>query len=70
MQKAKEIYSKEKAVEYYLKNKEAIKQRIGTKTCQKKKETRLKSTKEKDISNWFGLKKKHYKMNALCFNSV
>ena len=26
-------------------------QRIGTKTCQKKKKTRLKSTKEKDISN-------------------
>ena len=52
LQKAKERYSKEKAVEYYLQNKEAIQksQRIDTKTCQKKK-TRLKNNKEKDISN-------------------
>ena len=28
---------------------------------QKKKKTRLKSTKEKDISNWFSTKQKHYK---------
>ena len=35
LQKAKENYSKEKAAEYYLKNKEAIKksQRIDIKTC-------------------------------------
>ena len=53
LQKAKERYSKEKAAEYYLQNKEVIKkgQRIDTKTCQKKKKTRLKSTKEKGISN-------------------
>ena len=53
LQNAKERYSKEKAAEYYLQNKEAIKksQRIDTKTCQKKKKARLKSTKEKDISN-------------------
>ena len=53
LQKAKEEYSKEKAAEYYSQNKEAIKksQRINTKTCQKKKKTRLKSIKEKDISN-------------------
>ena len=53
LQKAKEKYSKEKAAEYYAQNKEAIKksQKIDTKTCQKKKKTRLKSTKEKDISN-------------------
>ena len=53
LQKAKDSYSKEKAAEYYLKNKEAIKksQRIDTKTCQKKKKIRLKSIKEKDISN-------------------
>ena len=53
LQKAKERYSKEKAAEYYLQNKEAIKksQRIDTKTCQKKKKARLKSIKEKDISN-------------------
>ena len=40
LQKAKERYSKEKAAEYYSQNKEAIKEK-----------TRLKSTKEKDISN-------------------
>ena len=53
LQKAKERYFKEKAAEYYLQNKEAIKksQKIDTKTCQKKKKTRLRSTKEKDISN-------------------
>ena len=53
LQKAKERCYKEKAAEYYLDNKQAIKksQEIDTKTCQKKKKTRLKSTKEKDISN-------------------
>ena len=52
LQKAKDRYSKEKAPEYYLKNKEAIKksQRMNIKTCQKKKTTRLKSIKENDIS--------------------
>ena len=51
LQKAKEKYSKEKAAEYYLKNKEAIKKKL-------KKKTRLKSTKEKGIKNWFNIKKK------------
>ena len=53
MQKVKERYYKEKAAEYYLENKQAIKkgQEIDTKTYQKKKKARLKSTKEKDISN-------------------
>ena len=51
LQKAKEKYSKEKAAEYYLKNKEAIKEKL-------KKKTRLKSTKEKGIKNWFNIKKK------------
>ena len=71
LQKANEKYSKEKVVEYYLENKEAIKksQGINTKTCQKKK-TRLKSIQEKDISNWFSTKKKHYRINEFCFYSV
>ena len=53
LQKAKERYSKEKAAEYYLQNKEEIKesQRSDTKSCRKKKKTRLKSTKEKGIKN-------------------
>ena len=38
LQKAKENYSKEKAAEYYLKSKEAIKEKSRErKTCQKKK---------------------------------
>ena len=51
-EKAKEIYSKNKAAEYYLQNKESIKKtsKIKTKTCHIQKITRLKSTKEKDIS--------------------
>ena len=53
LQKAKDKYFNEKAAEYYLRNKEAIKKVKESikKTCQKKKKTRLKSIKEKDISN-------------------
>ena len=60
MQKAKERYSKEKAAEYDAQNKESIKksQESIIKTCHKKKKTRLKSTKEKDINNWLSIKKK------------
>ena len=59
-QKAKEKYSKEKAAECYAQNKEAIKEKSESliKTCHKKKKTRLKSTKEKNIKNWFSIKKK------------
>ena len=68
LQKAKEGCSKEKAAEYYLKIKEAIKEksREQWKTCYKKKKTRLKSTK-KSIKNWFSIKKKCYKINNFCF---
>ena len=45
-------------------------QKIDTKTCQKKKKTRLKSAEEKSISNWFSTKKKHYKINEFCVYSV
>ena len=53
LQKAKEKYSREKAAEYYAQNKKAIKksQESIIKTCHKKKKTRLKSTKEKNIKN-------------------
>ena len=53
LQKAKERYSKEKAAEYYMQNKEVIKegQKIVIKTCQKKKKTKLKSIKRRDIKN-------------------
>ena len=68
LQKAKERYSKEKSAEYYLQNKEAIKEKPKNryKNRQKKKKTRLKSIKEKDISNWFSTKMKRYKINEFC----
>ena len=60
LQKAKKRHSKEKAAEYYAQNKKAIKksQESIIKTCHKKKKTRLRSTKEKGINNWFSIKKK------------
>ena len=63
LQIAKERHSKEKAAEYYLEYKEAIKkiQKFNTKTCRKKKKTRLRSTKEKSIKKCFSIKKKCYK---------
>ena len=56
------------AADYYLQNKEAIKQKlkIDTKTYHKKKKTRLKSSKEKSIKNWFSTNKKRYKINNFC----
>ena len=53
LQKAKERYSKEKAAEYYLQNKEALKkmQEIIIETCQKKKRTKLMSIKKRSIKN-------------------
>ena len=58
LQKAKERYSKEKAAEYYMQNKEVIKER--SRNCYKnlsedekknKKKTDLKSIKRRDIKN-------------------
>ena len=61
LQKAKEKYSKEKATEYYAQSKEAIKEksRERYKTLSQEKKTRLKSIKEKNIKNWFSIKKTH-----------
>ena len=72
LQKAKERYSKERAAEYYLQNKEAIKEKSknGYKNLSKEEKSWLNSTKEKDISNWFSTKRKHYKINEFCFCSV
>ena len=52
MQKEKEKYSKEKATEYYAQKKEGIKEksRERYKNFSQEKKTRLKSTKEKNIS--------------------
>ena len=53
LQKAKESYSKEKAAEYYLENKEAIKEKSKnrSKNLSHEEKKRLKSIKGKDISN-------------------
>ena len=58
LQKAKERYFKEKAAAYYAQNKETIKEKSVIKTCHKKKKTRLRTTKEKNIKHWFSIKKK------------
>ena len=52
LEKANKKYSKEKAAEYYLRNKEVIKEKAknGYKTCQKKKK-KSKSMKRKGIKN-------------------
>ena len=53
LQKAKERYSKEKAAEYYLQNKEAIKEKAKEliKTYRRRKKIRLESIRKKDIKN-------------------
>ena len=60
LQKTKEKYSNEKAAKYFAQKKDVIKKSQDSviKTCHKKKKTRLKSTKEKNIKNWFSMKKK------------
>ena len=60
LQKAKQKYSKEKAAEYYKQNKEAINNKSGEryKNLSQEKKTKLESTKEKNITNWFSIKKK------------
>ena len=72
LQKAKERYSKEKVAEYYSKRKKQEKksQKIDIKTCQRKKKVKLKNTKEKDISNWFNITKKHHKIWVLFLLSI
>ena len=70
LQKAKEKYSKEKAAEYYKQNKEAIKEKSRERyksLSQEKKPARLKSIKERNIKNWFSIKKKRYKINNFLF---
>ena len=61
LQKAKERYSKEKAAKYYAQNKEAIKEKSREcyKDLSEEEKTKLNSTKEKDIKNWFSIKWKH-----------
>ena len=43
-------------------------QKNDTKTCHKKKITKLQSIKEKDINNWLNTKKNPYKINKFVFS--
>ena len=59
LQEAKEKYFKEQAAEYYAQEEEAIKEKSRERYKNlKKKKTRLRSTEEKNIKNWFSIKKK------------
>ena len=60
LQKTKERYSKKKLLSIISKIKKLQKksQEIVVKTCQKKKKTKLKSIKKRNIKNKFNIKKK------------
>ena len=61
LQKVKEEYSEEKAVEYYARNKEAIKEnsRERYKNLSQEQKDKIKEyQKKKTIKNWFSIKKK------------
>ena len=60
LQKAKEKYSKEKAIEYYAQNKEAIKEksRERYKNLSQEEKDKIKEYQRKNIKNWFSIKKK------------
>ena len=60
LRKAKERYSKEKAAEHYLKNKEAIKEKSREcyKNLSQEYKDKIKEYQRKSIKNWFSIKKK------------
>ena len=59
LQKAKEKYSKEKAVEYYKQNKKAIeeKSRQHYKHLSQEEKDKIKEYQKTNIKNWFNVKK-------------
>ena len=61
LQQTKEKYSKEKAADYYLQNKEAIKEksRGRCKNLSQEEKDKIKECQRKNIKNWFSIKKKH-----------
>ena len=64
LQKTKERYSKERAAGYYLKNKEAIKEKSRNRyknLSQEEKDKIKEYQKKKDIKNWFSIKKEALK---------
>ena len=71
LQKAKENYSKEKAAEYYLRNKEAIKEKskIRYENLLKEEKDKIKKYQRERYQQLILLKKRHYKANKFCFIS-
>ena len=69
LQKAKERYSKEKTAEYYLPDKEAIKEKSKNwcKNLSQEEKDKIKEYQRKVTKNWFSTKKKRYKINNFCF---
>ena len=61
LEKVKKIYSKEKAAEYYLQNKEVIKEKARNryKNLSDEEKTKSKSIKKKGLKNLFNIKKKN-----------
>ena len=61
LQKAKARYSKEKAAEYYFKNKDAIKEKSKEqfKNLSQEEKDKIKEYRRKGIKNWFSIKIKH-----------
>ena len=74
LQKAKERYSKEKAVKYYSRNKEAIKEKSKDryKNLPKEEKDKIKEDQRKGYQQQIQYKKEalQHKINEFCFCSV
>ena len=72
LQKGKERYSKAKAAEYYLQNKEVLKEKSENryKNLSEEEKDKIKVSKTKISATDLIQKKKHYKINDCCFCSV
>ena len=72
LQKAKERYSKEKAAEYYVENKEAIKEKSknGYKDFPEEEKNKIKEYQRRRHQQLIQYKKEVLKINEFCFCSV
>ena len=72
LQKGKERYSKEKTAEYYLQNKEVLKEKSENRynNLSEEEKDKIKVSKTKISATDLIQKKKHYKINEFCFCSV
>ena len=70
LQKAKERYSKEKASEYYLKNKEAMKETLWYKNLSQEEKDKIKEYQRKKYQELVQHKKEALKLIFLFFLSI